>query len=206
LPAHKENMKEKLNFIINYLTASPKIAYRYYLLKKKKKNLIFNEFRPTNSVCINGSLNQLVWNLENFIFLTVSNSSKIYFNSNEYIFKCAENKTKFVLKVHTINGTKEFTTNIKVLSLTKKEFSPNVNKKPFSLKNKTHSIISNKKIDRVLSRKLNSKQNIKSNELIINQEFQNFSIIENKNKVKSVLIKINKTKSLIELENLKQKI
>jgi hypothetical protein len=110
------------------------------------------------------------------------------------------------LKVHTINGTKEFTTNIKVLNLTKKEFSPNVNKKPFSLKNKTHSIISNKKIDRVLSRKLNSKQNIKSKELIINQEFQNFSIIDNKNKVKSVLIKINKTKSLIELENLKQKI
>lgn len=199
-------MKEKLNFIINYLTASPKIAYRYYLSKKKKKNLVFNEFRPTNSVCINGSLNQLVWNLENFIFLTVSNSSKIYFNSNEYIFKCVENKTNFVLKVHTINGSKEFTTNIKVLNLTKKEFSPNVNKKPFSLKNKTHSIISNKKIDRVLSRKLNSKQNIKSNELIINQEFQNFSIIENKNKVKPVLIKINKTKSLIELENLKQKI
>ena len=199
-------MKEKLNFIINYLTAFPKIAYRYYLSKKKKKNLVFNEFRPTNSVCINGSLNQLVWNLENFIFLTVSNSSKIYFNSNEYIFKCVENKTNFVLKVHTINGTKEFTTNIKVLNLTKKEFSTNVNKKPFSLKNKTHSIISNKKIDRVLSRKLNSKQNIKSKELIINQEFQNFSIIDNKNKVKSVLIKINKTKSLIELENLKQKI
>ena len=199
-------MKEKLNFIINYLTAFPKIAYRYYLSKKKKKNLVFNEFRPTNSVCINGSLNQLVWNLENFIFLTVSNSSKIYFNSNEHIFKCVDNKTNFVLKVHTINGTKEFTTNIKVLNLTKKEFSPNVNKKPFSLKNKTHSIISNKKIDRVLSRKLNSKQNIKSKELIINQEFQNFSIIDNKNKVKSVLIKINKTKSLIELENLKQKI
>lgn len=110
------------------------------------------------------------------------------------------------MKVHTINGTKEFTTNIKVLNLTKKEFSPNVNKKHFSLKNKTHSIIFNKKIERALSRKLNSKQNIKSNELIINQEFQNFSIIENKNKVKSVLIKINKTKSLIELENLKQKI
>jgi hypothetical protein len=199
-------MKKKLTFIINYLTASPKIAYRYYLSKKNKKDFVFNEFRPTNSICINGSLNQLVWSLENFVYLTISNSSKIYFNSNEYIFKCEKNKTSFNLKVHTINGTKEFTTNIKILNLTKKEFGPNIHKKPFSLKNKTHSIISKKKIDRVLSRKLNSKQKIKSNELIINHEFQNFSIIENKNIVKSVLIKINKTKSLIELENLKQKI
>ncbi|PCJ28332.1 MAG: hypothetical protein COA97_01485 [Flavobacteriales bacterium] len=94
---------KKLSFILNFLYATPKVIARLIWFTIKKKEFLFSEFRPTNIVCIDGTLNQLVWYLENPIFLSISNSSKIYFNSEEFVFKVSKLETG----IPTKSGTKK---------------------------------------------------------------------------------------------------
>lgn len=82
--------------------------------------MIIHEFRPNNMYCIDESLNQLIWSVENCLFIILENSSRIYLNSGNFIFKVNASDTMFNICFYGVNTRESAKTRIKVVKLDKK--------------------------------------------------------------------------------------
>ncbi len=116
-----DTQKLKRSFLI--FLCSPKILYRYVLFSLKKRNLNLHSFSCSANYCINGTLNQLTWNVENAIFLALDNSSRIYFGSGEHIFKVSRDKTRFELKCYGLGKGINAYVQLKITELEPSDFN-----------------------------------------------------------------------------------
>ncbi len=96
------------------------------------KKLVYKNFRPNASYCIDGTLNQLLWNIENSIFIALSNSPKLFFDSGQLLFHVSKSQTNFQLTAYGIGKKHQFHTQIKVICIEKQGFE-NINTKTKSL-------------------------------------------------------------------------
>ncbi len=132
-------MKRNILISIQIIKYLPIILFRYFKYLIQKKQPIINEFRPNNTYCIEDSLNQLIWNVEDNLFSILENSSKVYLNSGNFIFKIAKEKTKFSLKSYGYNKTIKSNTNIQVITLKQKSFDCKILKNKISVLKKYNS-------------------------------------------------------------------
>ena len=194
----------KTLLIKNLLAVLPKIIGRTVLFTIKKKEFLFNEFRPTNIVCIDGTLNQLVWHLENPIFLSISNSPKIYFTSDEFVFNVSKIETEFILKAYTLKGVKKYKASTKVLCLSQKPFDGlSLTENMVKLRKKALKLKENEQISNKLSKVRNTKLSrinvpIRSKITMVNR-FEN-------DRLNSILGSISKSNNKKELTQLKQEL
>ncbi|MFS4445389.1 hypothetical protein [Maribacter sp. 2307UL18-2] len=109
----------KLLFVWNFLKSIPTITSRFLRLLIRRKRIRCNSFKSGSSYCIEGTLNQLIWEVENALFITVSNSSKIFFDSYELLFQANSTQTQFELCAYGIGYKEKLRTQIKVVVLEK---------------------------------------------------------------------------------------
>ena len=109
--------KQKLSITLQLLKYSPILVLRYFKFVILKRQLVVNSFKATNNYCINGALNQLIWDVENSLFTIVEGTSKVHLNTQDFIFKVDENQTHFSLKVYGFNRKVIEKTSIKVVAL-----------------------------------------------------------------------------------------
>ncbi|TLF44828.1 hypothetical protein [Maribacter aurantiacus] len=116
----KYTSRRNLKLVFNLILNSFKILLRYFKLYFHGEKLICNSFNVDSNYSIAGTINQLRWDVENAIFITICESSKIYFNSDQLLFLVNKEKTKFQLKAYGTNRRTTLFTCIKVKSLAKK--------------------------------------------------------------------------------------
>jgi len=180
------------SFTVNLILSSPRILLRWFLFVFKSKRVIFHEFRAINVFCINGTLNQLVWNVEGSVFVTISNSNKIYFKNNELIFLVNNSLTEFTITLYGINGKQSHKTGIKVVTLNQKkqpEIQPLIfrfvlKKMQFSFLNKNLKIMNDLK---------SIKKNDGSERLTLNTQ-----------DISTILDKVSSCDSIFNLDQIKQ--
>ena len=179
-------MKRNLIITLQLIKYSPTILFRYFKYLILKRQLIINDFRPNNTYCIEGTLNQLIWNVENTLFSIIENSSKVYLNSGDFIFKIDKEKTHFSLKSYGYNKTIVSSTNIKVVVLKQKSFESNALKDSVSVfKNYNPRLIHKKNINNGL-RKVRSFSSIKFKPISISNTLNNAEFLAFKEPIKEL--------------------
>ncbi|WP_127139398.1 hypothetical protein [Flagellimonas oceanensis] len=117
-----ESVSRKLILSLHILFHTPKILYRYILFFLKKRELKLHSFTCTANYCIDGTLNQLQWDVENALFLILDNSSRIYFRSGDNIFKVSKEKSWFELKCYGLDKTINAHVHLKIVTLKASDF------------------------------------------------------------------------------------
>jgi len=99
-----------------------KIICRYIFFFLQKRELKLNSFTCSANFCIDGTLNQLQWDVENALYITIDSSSRIYFGSGEYIFKVSKEKTQFELKCYGFGKRIKANVHLKIIQLVPNDF------------------------------------------------------------------------------------
>lgn len=105
------------------ITCSPRILYRSILFVLKRRYLKLNSFNCSANYCIDGTLNQLRWDVENALFITLDNSSRIFFESGDIVFKVAKEKSCVELKCFGLDKTRNAFSHLKIIDLKSHDFS-----------------------------------------------------------------------------------
>ncbi len=190
----KAALLRKRKLAINLMINSLRIIFRFLKLLFNGNKMECSSFQPDVEFCIEGTINQLRWNINNSIFITINNSSQLFFHSGQLLFKVKKDQTNFLLTSYGLKGKTELFTSIKVITLNKKDLS---NIEPRSKKTAIH------KIDIDLNKKILNKtisfqhreQPIPFKQIQIKTDQSGF--------LQNTLIKINSTSSKEELSELK---
>lgn len=118
----------KIYFVFNFIICLPKIGSRFLNLLFKRKKLGCIKLWPSNHYCIEGTLNQLIWEVENAVFITLSTSPKVFFNSGELIFPVNKAQTQFQLTAYGAYQTQKNRTQIRVTVLDKNDLTNTITK------------------------------------------------------------------------------
>ena len=138
------SFKRKFLLTFSFIRYLPKILFRYSKFFIQKKWLECTVFKASNSFCIENTLNQLIWEIRHSVFVILSNSSKIHFDTGEFIFKVKFNETAFYLDAYGFGSMKRFTTKINIIKLQQHNFdklksksvSPHIQENSKNLKNR----------------------------------------------------------------------
>ncbi|GMN06290.1 hypothetical protein MTsPCn5_16790 [Croceitalea sp. MTPC5] len=134
-------LQTKILLFLRVLIFLPKILFRAIILLTKGKRLELHFFKPDSIYCVDGTLNQLSWNVENAIIIIPENSSKPYFGPNEQVFKVDHRKKQFSLTCYGVGNKIKTTTSIKVIQLGVKNFGEtSLKNPPLKLKNNSFRI------------------------------------------------------------------
>ena len=126
-------------WVIFYL---PKILFRAIILLIRGKRIELHFFKADSMYCVDGTLNRLSWNVENAIIIIPENSSKLYFGSNEYVFKVDHRKTRFNLTCYGVGNKIRASTSIKVIQMGVKNFGEtSLNDERLALRNSPPQIV-----------------------------------------------------------------
>lgn len=191
-------MKRKILIILNLVWLSPLILYKYFKFLLFKRKISVLEFKPNNVYCVDCTLNQLIWNVENSLFNVLSNSSKIYLDSGELIFKVMKGDTSFSIISYGYNKVLKSKTFIQIVTLKQKTFD---NKEFHLLKFPSER----KKTQLVLRNNINKGLiKIKSYESVRLKQLNISNAIWNKKPIMQIhptreINEINQTKHIIEL-------
>ena len=118
----------KIDFFFNFISKLPKIIFRFLRLLIFKQKVVYKDVKLDNLICIEGTLNQLIWKVENSVFITISNSTRIFFDSGQLIFHVDSNITDYEIKFYGFDKVKKIKVSIKVITLEKKEINALINK------------------------------------------------------------------------------
>ena len=135
----------KRKLAINLMINSLRIIFRFLKLLFNRKKLECISFQADVAFCIKGTINQLSWNVQNSIFITISNSSQIFFDSSQLLFQVKKEQTAFELTAYGIQRKTKLLTAIKIIALNKKDVSNIVPKSKKTSINKI-DVVLNKKI------------------------------------------------------------
>ncbi|WP_422350016.1 hypothetical protein [Flagellimonas sp.] len=108
---------------LKILLYSPKILLRFIVLLIKRKRLKLHFFKADARYSVHGTLNQLSWTVENAIFITLKNSSKLFFESNELVFRVDHERTKFNITCYGVGNKIRATTSIRVVRMKVNDFN-----------------------------------------------------------------------------------
>lgn len=120
----------KIVLCLKILVYSPKILFRFITLLIKGKRLKLHFFKPDSIYCVDGTLNQLSWKVENTIITIPENSSKLYFKSNEQVFRVDHRKTRFSFSFYGVGAKTMASTSIKVVQMGVKNLNETSLKNP----------------------------------------------------------------------------
>ncbi len=141
----KAALLRKRKLAINLMINSLRIVFRFLKLLFNRKKMECISFQADAAFCIEGTINQLSWNVQNSIFITISNSSQIFFNSSQLLFQVKKEQTDFQLTAYGIQRKTKLLTAIKIIALNKKNLSNIVPKSKKTSINKIEVLL-NKKI------------------------------------------------------------
>ncbi len=125
----------KVKLFFGYIIYMPKIVFRYFSFVINGKRVHLRSFKVNSNYCIQGTLNQLTWVVENAVFITLSNSSKIFFGTDEQIFRTRENQNTFKIICYGIRKKERAIVSIKVVKITIADFEQ------VSIKNKNKNMV-----------------------------------------------------------------
>lgn len=112
----------KIHLLLNFIKCLPRIGFRFLNLLFRNKKVVCKVYKVGDSYCFEGALNQLIWEVENAVFITLSNSSKIFFNSGEILFQVNSAQTEFQLSAFGAVHKLKHHAQIKVANFKKNEF------------------------------------------------------------------------------------
>lgn len=115
--SYLDSLYFKVLLSLKILFYSPKILFRFIALLIKRKCHKLHFFKADACYCVHNTLNQLTWEAENAAFIILENSSKLFFGSNEHIFKVDHRKTKFNITCYGVGNKIKATTSIRVVQL-----------------------------------------------------------------------------------------
>lgn len=122
--ANKKEFSSRQRLLILKLTTnSLKIIFRFLKLLFNGQKMESISFQPDSEYCIDSTINQLRWEIRNAVFITVSNSSQLFFNSGQLLFKVKKGQKEFQLTAYGVGKKNKLFTKIKVVALDKKDFS-----------------------------------------------------------------------------------
>ena len=122
--ANKKEFSSRQRLLILKLTTnSLKIIFRFLKLLFNGQKMESISFQPDSEYCVDGTINQLRWEIRNAVFITVSNSSQLFFNSGQLLFKVKKGQKEFQLTAYGVGKKTKLFTKIKVVALNKKDFS-----------------------------------------------------------------------------------
>ncbi|WP_394973739.1 hypothetical protein [uncultured Croceitalea sp.] len=134
-------LQTKILLFLRVLFFLPKILFRAIILLIKRKRIQLHFFKPDSVFCIDGTLNQLSWKVENAILIIPENSSKLYFKSNEQVFQVDHRRTRFNLTCYGVGDRIRASTSIKVVQMGIKNLNETSLKNlPLELKNNSFRI------------------------------------------------------------------
>lgn len=107
----------RITFILRFVFYTPKIIFRYINFTIRGKKVRIKSFKANSNYCIKGSLNQLTWIVENAVFITLENSSKVFFETDEEIFKVHENQKTFKIICYGVIRKESAITSIKIVDI-----------------------------------------------------------------------------------------
>ena len=119
----KESSSRQRLLILKLTTNSLKIILRFLKLLLNGQKMESISFQPDSEYCVDGTINQLRWEIRNAVFITVSNSSQLFFNSGQLLFKVKKGQKEFQLTAYGVGKKTKLFTKIKVVALNKKDFS-----------------------------------------------------------------------------------
>ena len=186
--SRKETLTRKRQLLFKLSINSLKISFKFLKLLFNSKKIHCNSFKPDSEYCIEGTINQLRWHVQNSIFITISNSSQIFFDSGQLLFQVKKGQSEFHLTAYGIGEKTKLFTQIKVVAISKSDFS-NVETQSKNVELNKQKIMLSKHID---PRSLLF-QNMRQPTPYKHVQFD----------VKNSLSKISLTKSLEELEKLR---
>jgi hypothetical protein len=125
----------KVKLFLGFIIYMPKIIFSYFSFVIKGKRVHLRSFKANSNYSIQGTLNQLTWDVENAVFITLSNSSKIFFESDEEIFKTRENQNTFKIICYGIRKKEIAIVSIKVVKITMADFEQ------VSIRNKNKNMV-----------------------------------------------------------------
>lgn len=193
-------MKRNLAISLQLIKYSPIIIYRYFKYLILKKRLLIQEFRPNNNYCIEDSLNQLIWNVENNLFSILENNSKVYLSSGDFIFKISKENTQFILKSYGYNKTIKSYTKIQVIALQQKSFDSNILIKKIPLLKKYNTKFKIPANTNIRLQKINSLSTIQIEPFIIHDRLNNLELTTLKEPIKE-LTDIDNLKTIDQINN-----
>jgi len=123
IDGYLDSLYIKVLLSLKILLYSPKILLRFIVLLIKRKRLKFYFFKVDAHYCVNGTLNQLKWKVENAAFIILENSSKLFFGANEHIFKVDKQRTKFNITCYGAGNKVIATISIKVVQMEVNDFN-----------------------------------------------------------------------------------
>lgn len=112
----------KIAFTIKFFLYVPKIICRFIIFALKGKKVAIHSFGLNSNYCFEGTLNQFTWIVENAIFILLEDSQKVYFESDEQIFKVNANQKIFKLICFGVGAKKTAITSIKVIKISQTNF------------------------------------------------------------------------------------
>lgn len=121
--SRKEVSSRRRKLILKLILNSVKISSRFLKLLFNGQKMESIIFQPDSEYCIDCTINQLRWEIRNAVFITVSNSSQLFFNSGQLLFKVKKGQKEFQLTAYGVGKKIKLFTKIKVVALNKKDFS-----------------------------------------------------------------------------------
>ncbi|MGJ8737821.1 hypothetical protein [Zobellia laminariae] len=121
--SRKETLTRKRQLTINLIANSLKISLRFLKLLFNRKTMACISFQPDLEYCIEGTLNQLRWEVHNALFITISGSSQLFFDSGQLLSQVKKGQTELLLTAYGVGKKTKLFTQIKVVELSKKDFS-----------------------------------------------------------------------------------
>ena len=135
--SYKEAALRNRQLIYNLICNCLKILSRFLHLLFSGKKLCCKSFQPDLNYCIDGTINQLRWNVQNAIYITISNSSQVFFNSGQLLFQVKQEQSEIQLTAYGVGKKEKLLTKIKVANLQKDDFSNiKIQKKDVELESK----------------------------------------------------------------------
>ena len=192
--SRKKTLFRKRQLTLNLIANSLKISLRFLKLLFNRKTMACISFQPDLEYCIEGTLNQLRWEVHNALFITINGSSQLFFDSGQLLFQVKKGQTELLLTAYGVRKKTKLVTQIKVVALSKKDFSGvETQRKNVALRNQKI------KLNRQINYSSISFQNSRQP-----KPFKQIQIDLNKSPfLKNSFSKINLTDSIQELEKLK---
>ena len=189
----KVDLIRKRKLLLRVIVNSSKILIRFSKSLVHDKKIVINNFEPDSQYCIEGTINQLRWNVKNAIFITLSNSSQLFFDSGELLFQVKNGEEKLKLTAYGVGKKEVIFSKIKVITLNTTDFSK-IEKPKKEFKLHGHKIEINREIYTYLFNIISQPKSFQQIKIDTNNsDFQ-----------KTILSKIKITNSTKELNTLKK--
>lgn len=113
---------QKIRNLFLMMVYGPIIGYRYVVYSLKRKPLLLHGFSCSTKFCIEGTLNSLQWHVENALFVRLNNYPILRLGKQEKIFSVLQGNDEFELECFGIKERKSLFVKLTIIKMKPKDF------------------------------------------------------------------------------------